>query len=165
MFVDRVQKRICYLSLITLKPKTISVNLFVVSLSRNMFSVPFCGILTWKCKNDSYFVAVFILNTRSTPYFFVYNDGKCIIYLSCCTLGFKYTGPYLFVDLVQERNCYFSGSTLTSKNISGTLFVFCLSLNMFFLLFSDLLTLKWINHTYLVAVCSLNTERTLYFFI
>ena len=53
-------------------------------------------------------------------------------------------------------------STLTSKRISATLFVVCLPLIMFFVPFSCILTCKYMNHTYPVAVYTLNTWRTPY---
>ena len=73
-----------------------------------------------------------------------------------------YTVPCLLIYSVHKRHCYLCVSTLTSKHISGSLFVFCLSLNMFFLPFSGILTCKYINHTYPVAVYTLNTRSTPY---
>ena len=61
-----------------------------------------------------------------------------------------YTGTCLFVDRVQKRNCYISVSTLTCKNIRGSFFLDLLSINMFFLPFFDVLTLKLISGFYLV---------------
>ena len=72
----------------------------------------------------------------------------------CLFWGFwtlnTYTVPCLFVERIQKRNCYLSASTLKSKNISGTLFLVCLSLHMFFIVFSALLTWKCINRSYVV---------------
>ena len=68
----------------------------------------------------------------------------------------------MFNDSVHTQHCYLSLSTLTSKNISGTLFIVCLSLNMLFLPFSCILTSKCINHTYPVALYTLNTPSTPY---
>ena len=73
LFVERIQRRNCYLRVTTLTFKNISRTLLVVFLSLNMLFLPFSGILTWKCINNSYPVAVDTLNTPSTPYFFVYN--------------------------------------------------------------------------------------------
>ena len=64
----------------------------------------------------------------------------------------RYTVPCLFPGRVQKRNCYLSVSTLTSKDISSTLFILCFSLNVFVLPFSGILTWKSINHSYLVPV-------------
>ena len=72
-----------------------------------------------------------------------------------------YTISCFFAHRVQKRSFYDSVRTLTSKNIGGTLFVVCLSLNWFFLPFSGLLTLKLISHSYLVAVYTLNTQKHL----
>ena len=54
---------------------------------------------------------------------------------------------------------------LKSKNITGTLSLVWLSLKLFFLPFSSIFTWKWINHTYLVAVYTLNTPSTSYFHV
>ena len=45
-----------------------------------------------------------------------------------------------FVARSQRRDCQLSVITLTSKNISGTLFLVCLSLNMIFLPLRGILT-------------------------
>ena len=71
----------------------------------------------------------------------------------------------LFVDRVQKYNSYLFVSTLTSKNISGTLCVVCSTLNLLFLPFSGILSWKFINHTYPVAVFTLYTPRKPYFFV
>ena len=76
-----------------------------------------------------------------------------------------YTLPSMFVDKVNWYNCYPSVSTLTFKNISRNLFVLCLSLNLFFLQFTGILTKKFINHTYLVAYYIRNTPSTCSFLI
>ena len=60
--------------------------------------------------------------------------------------------------------CYLSVSTLASKNISGTLFVVCLSLNTFFLPFYCILASKTINKSYPAVVYTLNTSMTPYIF-
>ena len=86
---ERAQERSCYLSISTLASKNISSTLFVLSLSLNMFFVPFPGILTSRCISDTYLVAVYTLNSWGTPYFFVYNCGKCNTYVSCCPFAFK----------------------------------------------------------------------------
>ena len=53
------------------------------------------------------------------------------------------------------------GTTLTSKNVCGTLIVLYLFLNMFFVRFSSILTWKYFKHTYVVAVSTLNAPSTL----
>ena len=70
----------------------------------------------------------------------------------------------MFLKRVQKQLLHLR-STLTTENISGTLFVFCLSLKMFCIPFSDILTWKCINHTYLVEDYSLNTSRKPYFLV
>ena len=105
---------------------------------------------------------------------FLFNGGKhrCCLALSfltttvhfsyCLFEGFSelntYTVPCLFIYGVHKPHYYMWESTLTSKKISATLFVVCLSLNMFFVPFSCILTWKYINHTYPVAVYTLNTR-------
>ena len=74
-----------------------------------------------------------------------------------------YTVPCFFIDVVEKFNCYLSVSILASKNISGILFVVCFSPSMFFLPFRCILSQKCINHTYLVAIYTLNTTSTPYF--
>ena len=71
-----------------------------------------------------------------------------------------YIVPSLFNDRVQNCNCYLSVSSLTCKNISGSLFVVYLSLNMFLLTFFGILRWKHINHTDVVTVLTLNPVST-----
>ena len=56
LFVDRVQKRNCYLSVSTLTSKNIRGGLVVVFLSLNMFVLPFFGVLTLKFITGFYLV-------------------------------------------------------------------------------------------------------------
>ena len=65
---------------------------------------------------------------------------------------------------MQKRHYYMCVITITSKNIGGTLFVAFYFVNRFFVLFSLILTCKSINDTYPVAVYTLNTPSTTYFF-
>ena len=53
-------------------------------------------------------------------------------------------------------------SSLVSKNISGTLFIVCLSLYMFYLPFSGIFTRKCINYSYLLTAYTLNPPSTIY---
>ena len=76
--------------------------------------------------------------------------------------AFKSTVPCLLICGEHKRHYYMCVSTITSKNTTGTLFVVCLSLNMFFVPFCCILSSKYINHTYPVAECTLNTRRTTY---
>ena len=73
LFVRRVHQRSYYIYGGTLTTGNISATLFVFCLSLNMFVLPFCGILTWKCMSSSCVVAVYTLMSSSAPYFFVYN--------------------------------------------------------------------------------------------
>ena len=72
----------------------------------------------------------------------------------------RYTLPCLFVNRVQKRKRYVSEISLTSKNISATYFVICLSLHMFSLPFWGIFILKSMNHIYLLSVYTLNTPNT-----
>ena len=76
-----------------------------------------------------------------------------------------YTLLCLFVDRANKCHYYLSVSTFTSKNLTGTLLVFCLSLTMDSLPFSRILTRKYINRRYLVAVYALNIPTTPSFFV
>ena len=76
-----------------------------------------------------------------------------------------YTVSCFFVDKVQKCNGYLSGSILKSKKVSCTWFFVCLSLNIVLPPFSYILTRNCNNHTYLVAVYTLNTPNTPYFFV
>ena len=76
-----------------------------------------------------------------------------------------YTVPGLVHDRVQKHNCFLCRSILTSKNVSGTWFVVFFSLNMFSLAFCGISSWKSFNHSYLLAVYSLNTPRTFYLFL
>ena len=89
-FVETVEKRFCYLSVRTLRSKNIHCSLFSsLLLSKYMLVLPLPGILIWKYIKEIYLVAVYTLNTRSTPNFFVYNREKRNIYSSWCPFAFK----------------------------------------------------------------------------
>ena len=71
-----------------------------------------------------------------------------------------YTVPCFFVDKVEKCNSYVSVRTLTTKNITSTFIVVFFSPNMLFLSEYGIvtsLTRKFMNHTYLVQVYTLNT--------
>ena len=69
------------------------------------------------------------------------------------------------VNIVEKYNRYISESILTSTNLSGTLFVVSFSVNMLFVSFSRVLSWKCINHTDIVALSTLNTQRTAFYFV
>ena len=93
--------------------------------------------------------------------FLTTGDFICYLFQGFSKL-ITYTAPCLFIYSVQKRHCYVSTSNLASKSIIGTLFVVCLSLNTFFLLFSGILACKYIKHSYAVAVYTVNTRSTSY---
>ena len=108
----------------TLSSKDISGTWFIVFFHLDMWFPPISDFLTWKSINDTYIVAVYTLNTPSTPYFFFYNCEKRNFYLSSSPLAFK-TSIVLF---------------LISKPVNmlrSIFFVLCLLLNMSFLLFFE----------------------------
>ena len=76
-----------------------------------------------------------------------------------------YTVSCLFVDIVQKHNCDIYVKALISEKISSTWFVVCLSVNIFCLPFSGILTWKCVNHIHLVVVNTLNTRSTRHFFV
>ena len=115
----------------------------------------FCCTQTFKCAKPSLNHAFLPLKTSRVHGFLHFNFEKHHSYFGlsflttvdifyCLFWGFqtlnRYTVPYLFVDRAQKCNCYLYIITLTSKNICGTLFVVCLSLNMLFLPFPCILT-------------------------
>ena len=96
---------------------------------------------------------------KSHSYFTV--DLFRLLFLKFLTLK-TCTVPSFVVDRVQKWNCHISATTLTSQNLSGTLFFACLSVNMLCLAFANILSWKFIHHTYLLAIYTLNTQRTAY---
>ena len=128
-----MHKRHFYLSGSTLTSKNISRTLFVVCLSVNMFFVPFSGILTCKCINDSYPVAVYTLNTRRIPYCLFLTTENVPFIFDAAVWTSKHQG-YLFSILK------------TSK------YVLCLILNTSFLLVCCNLICNCMSGTYVVAV-------------
>ena len=87
----------------------------------------------------------------------------------CCLLEFKL---YLFhcrlsCCILTSKNMIrcFSVRTLTSKNIRSTCFVLCFFRNIISLPISCISTLICLNHRYLLAVYTLNTTSTHYFFV
>ena len=88
------------------------------------------------------FLLHFNLQKRNSHFGFSFMSTVDLFY--CLFRGFQtlntHTVPCSFVERVQKRYCYLSVSTLTSKNMSGTLFVFRFSLNMMFLPFFVRLT-------------------------
>ena len=90
-------------------------------------------------KHYSYFAFSF-LTSFDRSYFLFWGVWTANTYTVLC----------FFVDRVQKSSCYLCLSTLASKNISGTLFLVCVCLNLFFLSFCGVLTWKYINNSYLV---------------
>ena len=84
---------------------------------------------------------------------------------------YKDSVPSLLVKKVQKRKYYISVSSLRSKIISITFRVVLLSLHVFFLPFSGILTWKGINdtyrmnYTYLPVVYTLNAPSAPFFFV
>ena len=152
---------------LTLKPlNMLNSTLFVVCLLVNTLFPLFFAV--WLVIASAAPILLHFHLEKNYSYFgFSFLTTVDLFY--CLFSGFimlnTYTVPGLVDDRVQKRNCFLSGSILTPKNISGTLFVVFLSLNMFFLAFCGILTWKCINHSYLVAVYSLNIPRTFYFFV
>ena len=103
-------------------------------------------------------------NLETYHSYFAFSFLTTVDLFYCLFRGFRtlntYTLSCLFIDRVQKWNCYLSVSTFIFKNISCTLFVVCLCLNMFFLPFSGISTLKFINHSYILPVFTLNTRST-----
>ena len=119
--------------------------------------------------NTSCTHCLLLFNLEKHHLYFAFRLLKTVDFIYCLFWNFlrlnTYTVPCFFVYSIHKRHCYFSVSTLTSKNISSTLFNVCLSLNIFFLPISGILTCKGISHTYPVAVYTLNTRSTSFFFL
>ena len=109
--------------------------------------------VVWLSKHHSYLLSYFETSKYITQYLaWCFFTSKYIIPAVSCNL------PYLLFDIVQKRNSYLSIPTLTSKNISSTLFVVRFCLNMFALPICGIFTWKCINHSYLVLVHTANKQ-------
>ena len=108
-------------------------------------------------------------NLQKHHLYFAFHFLSTVNLIDCLFWGFyplnTCTGPCLFFYSLLNHNCYLSGTNLTSKNINGTFFVFCLSLDIFFVPFCGIWTSKYIKHTYPVTVSTLNTRSTPYLFV
>ena len=151
-----------------LTPKPLNMlrgTLFVVSSVANTFFLLLftvwivighrhlcCCILTRRNIIRTWLLAFWLLLTYFTAYFEFLNAK----YIHCALLVCWRSPKTQLLPFIR---------TLISKNISTTLFVVHLYLNMFFLHFSDILTSKCIHHSYLVLVCTLNTPSAPYFFV
>ena len=124
---------------------TLFLLLFEIELVNSSAAPIFSHFLLGK--DDSYFHVSF--PTTADHFYFLYSVFE--------TLN-TYTVTSMFVDRVQKRHFYLF---VICKNISGNLFVVYFSLNMFFLPFFGVITWKSINHSYLVAVYTLNPPKAL----
>ena len=98
LFIYSVQKRHCYLSVRILASKKLTGTFFVVCLSLNTFFVPFSGVLTCKYIKHTYPVAVYILNTWSTPYCLFLTTKNALLTFHAVVSSSKHQ-PYLFSNL------------------------------------------------------------------
>ena len=122
-FLDRVQNHNGYVSVIILKSKHISGTWFVVCLSLNIRLPPFSDILTWKCIKHTYLVAVYILNTGNTPYFFVYKCEKRNLCLPCFFSIAKHQSyVFSYFETSKYVNRYLVCSLFLSKCVFSAIF-------------------------------------------
>ena len=93
---------------------------------------------------------------------FDYSGRFSLLIFSCWIARFIHC-YFLVCWRNPKRSRYLFVTTLTSKNISSYLFVVLFSLNMFLLPFPGLLTLKSINHSYILAVSSPNRHALIFY--
>ena len=152
LFVDRTQKRTCYLCQNTYQRYLLCC--FLVS----KYVLP--AILTWKCINHTYLLALYTLSTPSTRYFFVYGRWKSNIYLSWCPLAFETPAvPFFLLRNLWIICCFFASKyticvvflrfnlklhqrhlsccILTSRNIICNFFLAFWPLFIFFIAYFD----------------------------
>ena len=124
------------------------------------------------------FFEVKLVYTSAAPIFLHFNLEKHHSHLNFSVLTTVYIFTAYFEILVakqihytqiffgkaQKRNCYISGNTLTSNNITGALFVVSFSRNIWIPPLSDISTWKCIDYAYFVLGYTLDTPSTVYFF-
>ena len=137
-----------------------------------MFFVKFYRIFSWKCINHTYtlntlFFCLQPLKTQDLTFIVSFRfQNTCHTFLLPLKRLIMLRGIF-FVCFFRSK-CIIIGvfctsssvRTLTSKNMSCTLFVAFFSLNMFLLKFRGFLTRILMNHTYLLEVPTLNTPNT-----
>ena len=126
-------------------------------------------IHTFLLLNASCIRVLFQFNLQKLHWYFVFGFFIAVDLIHCFFWGLETLNtlavPCFFVYSIQNNHCYLSASSLTSKRISGTLFLLCLWLNIFFVPFCGILTCKYIKLSYLVAFSTLNTPSTPYLFV
>ena len=133
-FIYGVQKHHCYFRVKTLaSTKSTSDTLFVVWLSLDTFFLPFSGIFTCNYMKHTCPVAVYTLNTPSTPSCLFLTAENLLLTFHAVVWPSKHR-RYL---------CF---------NFQSFNFLICLLANSLFLLFCGILTCNCTNRTYLVAV-------------
>ena len=76
-----------------------------------------------------------------------------------------FTKRCLFVSSVQKRSLKLLARILKYENSSGNMFAISMSLNMFFFVFSVILTQKCSNLTYVLGSKTVSTATARYFFV
>ena len=120
--------------------------LLVVCLLLNTLFLLFCGIWTCNCISCGYLVAVYTVNTASTP---------CCLFLTAENVPLTFG----FVLWLLKNHAHFFSKFKTLSILDGALFVVYFLLNTLFLLFCGILTCNCISWAYLVAVYTVNTTR------
>ena len=143
MFIYTVQKHYCYLSVSTLTSKDLSIWFFVVFLSLNTFLLPFSGILSCKYMNQRDTVAVYILNTRRTPY---------SLFLTAANVSLIFHA----VRWPSKHQPCLSSILETSKYVRR--YLVCFLLNRWFLLFCCIFICNYISRAYLADVSPGKTQ-------
>ena len=166
--------------------------MFVIYFSLNMLSSKFLNIFTQKWMNHTYLLSIYTRNTTMW-YFHLYvyfgfptinrmffvtfkplNMLEGTLFVVCLRLNTSkflrfFVGFDFFLLLIFRflNAKYVHCSVLAQSPVIQFLSfgIISLKINMLFLSVSCILTWKRINHTYLLAIYTLNTSRTPYFFV
>ena len=129
----------------------LSGTLFVVLFASRYVNSAIFFTLTRNCSSGIYLLVISPGNKPFVPSFYLSKNWWPFLLLVLRFWNAKYNSvPCFFVDRIKKWNSNHSVSTLTSKNISGTFFFLCFSLNIFFEPFSGIFNCKSLNNSYLV---------------
>ena len=131
----------------TLKPLNIlDEAFFVVWFLLNTLFLLFCSILTCNCISCAYLLAVYTVNTPSTPYCLFLTTENVPLTFGFVLWSWKHQ-PYLC--------SYFQSSKYVRRYLVCCLYACKYAISAFW----GFLTLNWISRKYLVAVYTVNTPR------
>ena len=143
-FVYRFWKHGLHVSSYLFSLEIINRTFFITSKRSNMLGdIFFCSFFAFKYTISFFFFPLqFVIASAAPILLHLHRERRYRCFTFCfvttadlllrlLTLN-TYTISCFFAHRVQKRSFYDSVRTLTSKNIGGTLFVVCLSLNWFF---------------------------------